>query len=54
MELAKLGKDPLYKKYDRFRKLEKKFRAIIEKKYKTRAKAAALKAATITKTAKKK
>lgn len=46
MKLAKDAKDPLYKQYEKYRKLEIKFRAKIEKKYKAKGKAAALAAAS--------
>jgi hypothetical protein len=54
MTMAKDAKDPLYKKYEKYRKLEVKFRAKIEKKYKSRGKAAARAAASGIKKKKKK
>jgi len=46
MSMAKDAKDPLYKQYEKYRKLELKFRAKIEKKYKSKGKAAARAAAS--------
>jgi len=41
MALAKDANDPIFAKYEKFRKLEIKFRKIIEKKYRSKGKAAA-------------
>lgn len=40
MSLAQAGKDPLYKQYEKYRKLELAIRKKLEKKYKSQAKAA--------------
>jgi allophanate hydrolase subunit 1 len=46
MELAKESSDPLYKKYEKFRKLEVSYRKKIEKKYGSKGKAVARKIAS--------